>query len=264
MLSLIARVHPVQKPCFRDVGDSATYPYQHHQHTTQRLFHSKLLTFSPTKSFDVDADAPLPIVIPLVAHQGAEGWKFSTEFVEHFGKFPEALRPYLTSFRHALVDLAAFNDGVISTHPRLNAYLSALKYGVRSDLANHLGAIIVDDLTKMELKTMIHYIQSCPTQVSREAIEAALGALKDHQREAIMFDFTKEYLERGRAEGLAEGLAEGEIKAKAETLMRLLENRFGKIRQNIRKRIAAADATTIDSWFDRALSASELRYVFKA
>jgi len=47
---------------------------------------------------------PLPPVLPLLAHQGPEGWSTSCEFVDLFGDVPDALRPYLPSFRHALVD----------------------------------------------------------------------------------------------------------------------------------------------------------------
>src|SRR5262249_19656234 len=49
---------------------------------------------------------PLPPVLPLLAHQGPEGWEISCEFADLFGTVPEPLRPYLPSFRHALVDLA--------------------------------------------------------------------------------------------------------------------------------------------------------------
>jgi Putative transposase, YhgA-like len=50
---------------------------------------------------------PLPPVLPLLVHQGPQGWTFSTEFVSLFGNVPDPLRPYLPNFRHALVDLKA-------------------------------------------------------------------------------------------------------------------------------------------------------------
>jgi hypothetical protein len=48
---------------------------------------------------------PLPPVLPLLVHQGPGGWTLSCEFSDLFGSVPEPLRPYLRSFRHALVDL---------------------------------------------------------------------------------------------------------------------------------------------------------------
>jgi len=65
--------------------------------------------------------------MPLVAHRGPVGWKCSTEFIDLFGNAPEALRPYLTSFRHALVDLAAIQESTLSADIRLDAYLKAVK-----------------------------------------------------------------------------------------------------------------------------------------
>lgn len=49
------------------------------------------------------------------------------DFVELFGLVPEILRPYLPSFRHALVDLARVADDRLSAEPRLRAHLKALK-----------------------------------------------------------------------------------------------------------------------------------------
>ena len=68
------------------------------------------------------------MVLPLVAHHGPDGWKLSTEFIDLFGMFaPEALRPYLVSFRHILVDLKQIDDRALSTDSRLRGYLSVMK-----------------------------------------------------------------------------------------------------------------------------------------
>jgi predicted transposase YdaD len=61
---------------------------------------------------------PLPPVLPLLAHQGPEGWTFSCEFVDLFGTVPESLVLYLPSFRHALVDLAPMDDSTLSAEVR--------------------------------------------------------------------------------------------------------------------------------------------------
>jgi len=81
---------------------------------------------------------PLPAVVPLLAHQGPENWEISCEFADLFGVVPEALCPYLPSFRHALVDLAGKDGWALSTEVRLRAYLKALKYGRRADLPERL------------------------------------------------------------------------------------------------------------------------------
>jgi len=71
---------------------------------------------------------PLPPVLPLLAHQGPQGWTISCEFTDLFGTVPLALRPYLPSFRHVLVDLAPLEGHALSAEMRLRAFLKALKY----------------------------------------------------------------------------------------------------------------------------------------
>jgi hypothetical protein len=117
---------------------------------------------------------PLPVVVPLVAHQGPSGWTLSTEFIDLFGNVPESLRPYLVSFRHALVDLAQIQDGALSADLRLRAYLQALKYIQRQDLAHHLEVILVPQLSIMDLLTVLQYIDRGPVPVSREVLHGAL------------------------------------------------------------------------------------------
>ena len=66
----------------------------------------------------------------------------------------------------------------------------------------------------------------------------------------------------GLAEGKAEGLAEGKAVAKAEDLITLLAERFGAVAPTWRKRIRRAKAATLERWFKRAITASDLPSVF--
>ena len=68
----------------------------------------------------------------------------SCEFQDLFGTVPEPLRPYMISFRHALVDFAAIEDNALSTHIRLQAFLKALKYILRRDLAERLEVVLAE------------------------------------------------------------------------------------------------------------------------
>ena len=65
--------------------------------------------------------------------------------------------------------------------------------------------------------------------------------------------------EEWKAEGRAEGLMQG----KAETLLRLLERRFGAVPEDARTRILAAPVGDLDAWLDVILSASNLDDVFR-
>jgi hypothetical protein len=193
----------------------------------------------------------LPVVVPLVAHQGPQGWTCSAEFTDLFGEVPQALRPYLVSFRHALVDLATIDDGALSADIRLAAYLNAMKYAQRADLPEHLQIILAPELTDTDMIAILHYINTGPVAVGSQRIQAALKPLNPNRREKIMGHFSEEFIEQGRTEG------------EANALVRLLEKRFGGISRSLRDRIFASDIVTIKAWFDRAVEARELQSVFE-
>jgi predicted transposase/invertase (TIGR01784 family) len=252
------------------------------------------------KCYDEHRRLPLPVVLPLVAHQGPGDWKFSTEFIDLFGSVPEALRPYLVSFRHALVDLPRIHDGALSADTRLGAYLKVLKYSRRRDLAEHLRMILVPELADMDIVRILHYINRGPTFVSGESVQAALRPLERSRGEKIMGHFSQEFEDRGRAIGEAKGLAEGRTKGLAEgrtkglaegrtkglaegrtkglaegrtkgraegearALLRVLEKRFGAVSSRLRERLMTADVASIEAWLDRALDAHDLNSVFES
>jgi len=91
-----------------------------------------------------DKQLPLPPVLPLLLHHGVRGWKPSCEFANLFGRVPEPLRPYLPSFRHALVDLTSMDDATLSKRVRLRAFLKALKYAQRPDLQSRLYKVLAE------------------------------------------------------------------------------------------------------------------------
>ena len=171
--------------------------------------------------YDEHRRLPLPVVLPLVVHQGPKGWESSTRFIDLFGEIPKSLRPYLLSFRHVLVDLARIDDCRLSADPRMSACLKIMKYVQRPDLPRRLVAILTPELADVDIKPIVHYINNSPVAVSFEAVQAALRQRLGRRREErIMGNFSGEFEARGRAVGLAEGRAmgraEGQAAARAE------------------------------------------------
>ena len=216
--------------------------------------------------YDDHPKLPLPLVVPLVAHQGPGDWRLSTEFIDLFGSVPGPLRPYTLSFRHALVDLPRINDTELSADTRLCAYLKALKYGRRRDLPQHLEYILVPDLPDVELDVILHYIDAGPIFVSPEHLRAALRPFDPSRRERIMGHFSQEFEARGEARGRLQGEAagrvQGEVSGHVHALLRLLEKRFGTVPGRVRERVATADLASVETWFDRAVDARDLSSVF--
>lgn len=193
---------------------------------------------------------PLPVVLPLVAHQGPGTWKFSTQFFDMFGTVSKPLHPYLVSFRHALVDLPRIHDDALSADIRIGAYLKALKYGRHPDLPKQLARILVPELRDLDLSQIIQYVRFSPTVVSLEALQKSLQALEHNRQEKIMENFTWEI----EAIGVAKG--------QARALLQLLEMRFGTISTHVRSRLMTADLPAIEEWLSRVLDAPSLNAIF--
>ena len=110
-------------------------------------------------------------MLPLLLHQGPEGWKYSCEFASLFGSVPEPLRPYLPSFRHALVD-----DRDLSAQARLRAFLKALKYKRRPDLWQRIDLLLAEApvLVELDLVEILRYLEKGPGGVSDTLTREAL------------------------------------------------------------------------------------------
>jgi predicted transposase/invertase (TIGR01784 family) len=199
---------------------------------------------------------PLPPVLPLVAHHGPDGWEVSCEFQDLFGAVPEPLRPYMVSFRHALVDFARIEDSALSAYYRQRTFLLALKYVLHRDLPERLDVVLAEgaQLSIVDVGEILAYIGKGPVPVSPEALRATLQHLMPNHAEEIMQGFGQKYFE----EGIAVGKAEGE----ARVLVRLLEKRIGVVPEALRARIFAADLASIDVWVDRAIEATEFESIF--
>jgi hypothetical protein len=201
---------------------------------------------------------PLPAVLPLLVHQGPGPWRVCCEFADLFGAVPQPLRPYLPSFRHALVDLGQMEDPELSGQVRLRAFLKALKYSRRPDLPRRIDILLAEApvLEETDLVLILRYLDKGPIAMSDTLMQEALQRLLPERTERIMGWFSQPYFDKGKAEGRAEG--------EANLLLRLIERRFGDIPSHLRQRIFAADVATLEQWADRVLDARDLQSVFES
>jgi len=157
-----------------------------------------------------------------------------------------------------LVELSEVDDDVLSTEVRLRAFLKALKYSRRKDLALRIDVVLAEapELTLEEQIMILTYLDKSSTLLNDEIIREALLRIVPHQMEQIMGCITQPFYDRGMAEGKVEG--------EARILSRLLERRFGVVPEHLRQRIFAADVHTIESWVERAFDAPDLNSVFES
>jgi len=69
-------------------------------------------------------------------------------------------------------------------------------------------------------------------------------------------------LEKGRKEGLKQGRQRGRQEGRSETLLQLLQLKFGDIDAGTRARVAAASPRLLTTWTKRILTAERLADVF--
>jgi len=213
---------------------------------------------------------PLPPVLPLLTHQGPEGWSVSCEFTDLFGSVPDVLRSYLPSFQHALIDLAPMDDRTLSGEVRLRAFLKALKYSRRADFADRINIVLaeVPVLDNRDLYVILTYLEG-PMAANNISIEETMERIDPERNDLVPgWWYGRRYYEKGLAEGEARGEAKGEARGEArgeaKLLTCLLERRFGTVPDSVRQRIASADVGCIEAWAQRVLDAPDLQSVFDA
>ena len=69
---------------------------------------------------------------------------------------------------------------------------------------------------------------------------------------------TQPYVEKAMAQGIAQGMAQGRAEGEANSLLRLLERRFGAMPTHTKERIFAADLASIQEWSSRAIDAPDV------
>jgi predicted transposase YdaD len=85
-----------------------------------------------------------------------------------------------------------------------------------------------------------------------------IDSWNEHEREKGRQEGLQQGLQQGRQEGRQQGRQEVE----AETLLLLLETRFGSVDQATRGRIATADADQLVTWIKHFATAESLGDVF--
>ncbi len=117
-----------------------------------------------------------------------------------------------------------------------------------------------------ELQVLSYIVRTY--ELTPAVLETAARAAKPERWEALMSTVAEAWVRegktQGRAEGKAQGRAEGKAQGKAETLLRLLQRRFGPVPERARSRVAVGSAAEIDAWLDALLDAQSLTEVFDA
>jgi hypothetical protein len=90
-----------------------------------------------------------------------------------------------------------------------------------------------------------------------------VGEAKPHLVEALTMSLAQEWMDRGEAKGLQKGIQQGFLKGEANTLLRLIERKFGaQAKAHHEKQVEQASETELEQWLDRILTAENVGQVF--
>lgn len=99
------------------------------------------------------------------------------------------------------------------------------------------------------------------TDVDPAALAATFTRILHRPEDTIMSTLERTY-QKGRQEGRQQGHQEGQARGKAESLLRLLQRRFGPLPADLTERVTAAGNDELDRWTDRVLDVRTLAELF--
>lgn len=220
----------------------------------------------------------LPPIVSIVIHHGpvpCPGPTTVAEIVDVTPALAQALGSRAPAFGFYLDDLAAEDDDALRARPvapLLRLALWALKNASHGrDLAARLQPW-ADDIQRVvcgssgtgELSMVMRYLLDA-SDVDPDALEALLGEVGLRARDAYMTaaDLLRKRAhdqgrDQGRIEGRAQGRAAGRVEERRCMLVRVLEQRFGLLPEDVRAHIDRSDADVLLRVLDRAVTAPSL------
>ncbi|MBF0152325.1 MAG: Rpn family recombination-promoting nuclease/putative transposase [Magnetococcales bacterium] len=211
----------------------------------------------------------LPPVLPVVIYNGKARWSAALDVADLIVQPPGGLEQYRPRMRYLLIDGVRYAKAGLSSQRNLVAALFRLEQ-CRST-----------DEIRLVLRDLIDWVKA-PEQTSlRRAFTVWLGRVllprripgqtipekSDLQEVDAMLaetvqEWTLQWEEEGRQKGLQEGLKEGLQKGSASLFLCLLENRFGGLPSQVRKKVLNTEQPTLERWSLRLFKANSLEEIF--
>ena len=187
---------------------------------------------------------PLPPVIPLVFYHGKSRWRVPTELAPLLDPPPE-LERFTPGFRYLLADLTRLTDDDVRSTGVARMAVLAMMHVFRDDLRRSLARITESLKTVPEteavreaFEVLGRYLSAASDQVSRADLEeAARKTLPGKEGERIVATLAEQWME--------EGAQRGAIANARESVLQVLEVRFGAVRDDLRGRIEAIEDLSV-------------------
>lgn len=219
---------------------------------------------------DHPAASALPLVVPVLLHHGATGWRAEPELASMLDadrELLEAMRPFVPHFRFLLDDLEALSlealaSRVLSALTRLVqlALWSSRSFARLESAAPFMqettATLTRDERTRALLAQLyVYLLRAAQPDVDVAAVRTILLQVAGPEGRQDVMNAAEQLIEQGRAEGHATGLR--------AAITTALSARAVPMSELARARIAACtDIPLLTRWLARAVTASVEADVF--
>jgi len=215
----------------------------------------------------------LPVIVPLVLYHGTRHWRAGMKFSDLIEGPREELKAYIPDFSYLFYDFSPYGNNQIEGAAILRVLLLLLKYIHHPELATYLRQILplLKELAPQHqelityLETIIRYIFNATDRVSvdelKKIVETSLA--NDIDEEGMIMTLAEQLIQKGREEGLHQGmergLHQGMERGIQESVIEVLEARFGAVPASIKKRLTSiTDRAILEDLLKKAATAFTL------
>jgi predicted transposase/invertase (TIGR01784 family) len=251
----------------RDHSPVYVYLFIEHQSRVERFMAVRLMTYigllyeALIKERLLTSDGRLPLVVPIVLYNGDPEWSEPQELSELVLRVDESTEAYVPRLRFRVIDEGRFPLEDLESRQSVTAQIFWLEQNPEPRALNqgigHLASLLESPEDATLRGAVLSWIDQVliPQKGDGQEIPAALEL---EEFKTMLAKRVEEWNRILREEGRQEGRQEGE----ATLLLRLLEQKFGRIDPQTQKRVQSADSERLLDWGMRVLTAEHLEDVF--
>lgn len=256
------------------------------QSTSPRFMALRLLVYLGLLYQDISkklsAGEKLPPVLPVVLYNGKRPWTAPLRLEDLVEDAPERIERYQPRFSYFLLDEARHpSEALQAPESPVSAVLRMEQASSPEDLVHEIGRLLelVESSDNLEWlrEEFLRWLKR--VILPRRFPEAKIRELRDLEELRTMLEetvdgWTREWeaqgyrkgVEAGRQAGMEAGMEAGRRAGRGDgarqIFLYLLEKRFGRPADEIRRRVEGASVEKIERWSDRLFEAGDLDALF--
>ena len=218
-------------------------------------------------------DRRLPPIFPVVLYNGKKRWNVATELKDLIVNLPGGLEQYLPLLRYLILDEGSYALNELNPLKNLVAAIFRLENSSSSDDIIEVIANLIEWLSTPEQTRLRRSFSIWINRVLQPS--GKLGHPMPEMNDLVeiktmladrLTQWIQEGEQRGQAigeqRGRAIGEARGEVRGEANTLLKLLNLKFGSLSDKVEKQINLADKEQLDRWVEQVLTAYSIDDMF--